>query len=89
MAPRSRSGAYPCPQCGTAMEVVDSRPSIFLATPSVRRRRACMKCDHRHTTYEVSTEAMKTTFAAVAAAVHQSAQALQTTAETIRKIEIE
>jgi len=41
-----------CPACGyTESKVVDSRPSEEYA--SIRRRRECLKCQKRFTTYEV------------------------------------
>ena len=41
-----------CPMCGHAeSRVVDSRPSNDLS--SIRRRRECVACKHRFTTYEV------------------------------------
>ena len=41
-----------CPVCGyTESRVVDSRPSADLS--SIRRRRECLACKHRFTTYEV------------------------------------
>lgn len=40
-----------CPSCGNLeSKVVDSRPSDDGAT--IRRRRECLKCQHRFTTYE-------------------------------------
>lgn len=46
-----------CPKCGSAAEVIDSRPGPVLGDEcSVRRRRACVACDHRWTTYEVSED---------------------------------
>jgi transcriptional repressor NrdR len=44
-----------CPYCGTNRDrVVDSRASK--GTRSVRRRRECLKCDRRFTTYEYIEE---------------------------------
>ena len=41
-----------CPMCGhTESRVVDSRPSNDLS--SIRRRRECVSCRHRFTTYEI------------------------------------
>ena len=40
-----------CPQCNnTESKVLDSRPAEEGA--SIRRRRECLKCEHRFTTYE-------------------------------------
>lgn len=38
-----------CPCCGGETEVRDSRP----VPRSIRRRRHCVGCGHRYTTYEV------------------------------------
>ena len=44
-----------CPYCGTSKDkVVDSRSSK--GTRSVRRRRECLKCGRRFTTYEYIEE---------------------------------
>lgn len=41
-----------CPVCGyTESRVVDSRPSVDFA--NIRRRRECLSCKHRFTTYEI------------------------------------
>lgn len=41
-----------CPVCGcTESKVVDSRPAADLS--NIRRRRECLACKHRFTTYEV------------------------------------
>ena len=42
-----------CLQCNGRMQTKDSRPAPFGSTPSVRRRRACVKCGWRVTTYEI------------------------------------
>ena len=40
-----------CPSCGySESKVVDSRPSEHDTT--IRRRRECLECGHRFTTYE-------------------------------------
>lgn len=45
-----------CPACQhDKTEAVDSRPS----GDTVRRRRCCQKCDHRFTTYEISSEKLE------------------------------
>ena len=45
-----------CDNCGSyATEVVDSRPSPNYAQ---RRRRVCLDCDERTTTYEISASEM-------------------------------
>ena len=43
-----------CPQCGGPTDVRDSRVST--AQDSVRRRRGCLDCEYRFTTYELSQE---------------------------------
>ena len=45
----STSG-YLCPRCGASAGVTDSRQ---VGDGSVRRRRKCVQCAHRFTTYEV------------------------------------
>lgn len=45
------SGVMKCPHCGhDDTKVVDSRPAD--AQSSIRRRRVCVRCDERFTTYE-------------------------------------
>ncbi len=40
-----------CPKCGNVEDrVIDSRPVDHFA--GIRRRRVCLKCEHRFTTYE-------------------------------------
>lgn len=43
-----------CLACGGKTRVVDSR---FRGDGSIRRRRTCLNCGHRHTTYEMSNDA--------------------------------
>ena len=40
-----------CPECGTKMYVIDSRPSEY----GVRRRKKCFECGYRLTTYEITS----------------------------------
>ncbi len=48
-------GSYPCPACGAATRVTDSRPTDSLGTHAIRRRRHCeADGSHRFTTFEVS-----------------------------------
>ena len=54
---RTSEGGIPCPECGSSSGVTDSRPVAampIIGKPAIRRRRACMKCDHRWTTYETA-----------------------------------
>ena len=45
-----------CPRCNSSMlKTVDSRPS----KESTRRRRVCLKCGERFSTYEISAERFK------------------------------
>jgi len=46
------SEPFPCPLCGTKMGIVDSRPTLLGNAAAVRRRRKCLQCNHRLTTYE-------------------------------------
>lgn len=45
--------AIPCPVCGGGTGISDSR-STATPTQSIRRRRVCIGCRHRFTTYEVT-----------------------------------
>jgi len=44
-----------CPECKSSSIVVDTRPLHSLPTPSTRRRRECIACHHRWTTYETQS----------------------------------
>lgn len=44
-------GQQRCPACGDISRVKDSRPSAA----GIRRRRACVTCGLRFTTYEITT----------------------------------
>lgn len=46
-----------CETCGGETMVRDSR--ISTRTQAIRRRRKCLKCGHRFTTYEVTDDDMK------------------------------
>lgn len=39
-----------CPKCNTPTKVVDSRT---YGDTFIKRRRACPRCEHRHTTVEI------------------------------------
>ena len=41
-----------CLKCSGPTGVIDSRPSL----PSIRRRRECLDCKHRFSTYEITAE---------------------------------
>ena len=45
-----------CPHCVRKLEVIDSRPHFAYGFPTVRRRRACTKCDFKITTIELPIE---------------------------------
>ena len=47
-----------CSQCGHRMDTKDSRATMFLGWPAVRRRRACAKCSWRATTYEITEQVL-------------------------------
>jgi transcriptional regulator NrdR family protein len=55
----ARGDSLMCPSCRTSREseVIDSRPVPSGLT--IRRRRGCLSCAHRWTTYEVSAEAYR------------------------------
>jgi transposase-like protein len=41
-----------CPKCGMyLLYIIDSRPT----NGHIRRRRVCLECEHRFTTYEISS----------------------------------
>lgn len=42
--------------CGGQMQVMDSRPTTFLASHGIRRRRRCKKCGVRTTTIEITRD---------------------------------
>ncbi len=46
-----------CPFCHGDSIVKDSRPDIYRETYSTRRRRLCIGCNERFTTYEICPEA--------------------------------
>ena len=49
-----------CPECNSSETVVkDSRPAIRIGTIVTRRRRVCLQCTNRFTTYEVSDKVLK------------------------------
>lgn len=50
-----------CPLCGSRTEVVDSRSDYKIANAIYRRRR-CIKCDHKFTTYELPKSEYKKLF---------------------------
>ena len=52
---KTHASGYPCPKCRERAGIIDSRPAPG-ATTRVRRRRACRKCDHRWTTYELDED---------------------------------
>lgn len=43
-----------CPKCSGKSEVSDSRPK----DGTVRRRRKCLKCGHKYTSYEVDVSTL-------------------------------
>ena len=51
-----RDNALTCPHCGAPTNVLDSRPVMNHGVTTTRRRRACVTCDHRHNTLEVTRE---------------------------------
>lgn len=52
---RVNMSELPCPNCGeTKSVVIDSRATNFNEVPTIRRRRRCVGCQHRWTTYELS-----------------------------------
>lgn len=50
---RKVEGIMKCPECsGGNLKVIDSRPAYEYS--AIRRRRVCVLCGHRFTTYEYS-----------------------------------
>ena len=47
-----------CSVCGGKTEVLDSRPSSVGGSRAVRRRRKCMSCPYRFSTYEIEEGAL-------------------------------
>ena len=46
-----------CPKCRLfGARTIDSRASSAMGSPSIRRRRSCIKCGHGYTTYEISSD---------------------------------
>ena len=45
-----------CPHCVRKLEVIDSRPHFAYGFPTVKRRRACNKCNFKITTIELPIE---------------------------------
>jgi hypothetical protein len=50
--------SLPCPKCSGKLKVTDSRPNEMWGSPSIRRKRVCLDCDHRFSTYEISLDAL-------------------------------
>lgn len=63
----------PCPKCGARgmVKVIDSRANHQMG--SIRRRRRCMDCAARWTTYEISEERFTQLVKQTAAYQHQNA----------------
>lgn len=53
------SDAIPCPECGKASRVINSRAAEVIETPAIYRRRACRSCDHRWSTFEIDAGLLK------------------------------
>lgn len=50
-----------CPECGhSTSKITDSRPTKFAGEMTVKRRRKCLSCEERFTTYEVSESILRT-----------------------------
>lgn len=52
-APLNPANALTCPLCGGPTEVKDSRAKVYAGFSTTSRRRLCMSCGHRYTTFEV------------------------------------
>lgn len=42
-----------CVLCGEETKVLETRDSLYGDTPALRRRRECLECGYRATTYEI------------------------------------
>ena len=65
-----------CPKCGAdQFMVVDSRP----CKDGIRRRRQCVACEHRFSTYEYPAGLARNILLGCAKTLRQAAQALEDT----------
>lgn len=49
-----RDVSFSCPKCESRMGIKESRPTVYQGQPTIRRRRVCLGCGHRLTTYETA-----------------------------------
>ena len=84
--PQRRVPSFPCPQCGGISSVKDSRPSNIGGASSVRRRRVCLECKARWTTWEntLGGGRLEQRMNTAARAVQVAIAALQNVTEEIR-----
>ena len=71
-------GSFLCPTCGARTTVTDTQRRT--RPPSIRRRRRCVSCERRFTTYEVvapGPQAAKRKLAALEEALHQAREAMR------------
>jgi transcriptional regulator NrdR family protein len=57
-----QTSCIPCRECGSPFQnVLDTRFSknAWFRFPATRRRRVCLECDYRFTTYEITDRDMK------------------------------
>lgn len=53
----SVSTVFECPSCkARSMGVVDCRPYDLFSLTAIKRRRKCLSCNHRITTFEVTQD---------------------------------
>lgn len=76
---------YPCPQCGGSSMVKDSRPAGLGGSSAVRRRRMCLACGWRWTTWETSLGGgrLEQHMGSAARAIHAAIGALENLREEI------
>lgn len=49
-----------CPKCNKdSLEVIDSRSNSIYNAPAIYRRRKCLECGYRFTTYEVDVKIIR------------------------------
>jgi len=72
-----------CASCNGESTVIDSRPATFNGTNlhGIRRRRMCLDCDERWTTYELRVSDLKAVKSAAKGA-RELGKALQVLADT-------
>lgn len=79
---RTGTGNFLCPKCQGTTTVKDSRP--VEEGSIVRRRRHCIECSHRFTTYELATDGLSVRIAQNP--IGEAKKALLAAAETLAQV---